>query len=250
MARMGTRDWMARTGGRLGWRDRMAMTLQAVQARAAARRSRDQAPPLPGKDVDDIVPPDSAIAREAVALCQDASPPYLFNHCLRAYVWARLLDDGAEGHDDEAVFTAMMLHDLGLTHAYRHAGPTACCFTVAGAAAADALALRHGWSERRAQLASQAITLHLNVVVDARHGKEARMVRAGSGGDVAGLALHRLAPEQIGAVLERYPRLDMKRQIVRELNREAEECPDCRMAFLVRRLRFDRLILDSPVFGE
>jgi hypothetical protein len=51
------------------------------------------------------------------------------------------------------------------------------------------LAARHHWDDARAHLAANAITLHLNVTVGDEHGKEAQMVRAGSGGDVAGLGL-------------------------------------------------------------
>jgi hypothetical protein len=149
-------------------------------------------------------------AREAVAICQDASPPFLFNHCLRAYFWARLLDEDHRPFDDEAVFTALLLHELGLCEGHPVHPDPGECFTIVGARSASELAGRHGWPDRRAALASEAIALHLNISVGKVHGKEARMVRTGSGGDVAGLGLDVLPGDQINAVVDRYPRLEMK----------------------------------------
>jgi len=74
-----------------------------------------------------------------------------------------------------------MLHDLGLTDAYRLAGDTESCFTIVGARHAEQLGARHGWAGPRCRLVAEAITLHLNVIVSAAHGREAELVRAGSG---------------------------------------------------------------------
>jgi hypothetical protein len=40
---------------------------------------------------------------------------------MRSYFWAHLLDEDTKPFDDEAVFTALMLHDLGLTEHGRRA---------------------------------------------------------------------------------------------------------------------------------
>lgn len=247
---LGTLSWLERTGGRLAWRDRLVLVLQGVRARATAGRQVRLARKVPYIDPDAILPPDSAITREALAICQDASPPFLFNHCLRAYFWARLLDDDTRAFDDEAVFTALLLHDLGLCEGH-HVGPDqGACFTIAGAQAAMQLAARHGWPDRRVRVAAQAIALHLNISVHEKYGKEAQMVRAGSGGDVAGLGLDTLSREQIGAIVGRYPRLGIKSEIVPRLRADACAHPGCRMAFLMDRLGFDRLIRRAPMFDE
>jgi hypothetical protein len=250
MAKLGTMTWMERTGGRLAWHDKLTLIAQGVQARLATQRQRRAGTRLRNREVSDILQPDSAIAREAVALAQDCSPPYLLNHCLRAYFWARLLDADARPFDDEAVFVALMLHDLGLTERWRLQGQTHHCFTVAGAKASAELASRHQWSSARAHVAANAITLHLNVMVGDEHGKEAQMVRAGSGGDVAGLGLAVLERDQIAGVLERYPRLRLKSEMVGPLMIESTERPCCRTAFLCRSLGFVSLIQGNRVFGE
>jgi hypothetical protein len=250
MSDIGTLSWLERTGGRLAWRDRLAFIAQGVRARIEARRRPRSGRKLRNLEVDEILPPDSAIAREAVAMCQDASEPFLFNHCLRAYFWARLLDEDPRPYDDEALFVGLMLHDMGITERYRLVGDAQQCFTIPGARLAGELAAKHGWSDKRAAIAAEAIALHLNVVVDPRHGKEAQMLRAGSGGDVTGLGLDRLHRDQIDAVVSRHPRLDLKRRIIAPLRIETHERPCCRIAFLRRRFGFDGLIRGAPMFAE
>lgn len=250
MAALGSMDWLARSGGRLAWHERLQLVAQGVQAQWQARAQHKGPRKPPRCALQDIVPPDSAIVREAFAMAEDCSPPYLLNHCLRAYYWARLLDEDARPFDDEALFVALLLHDLGLTERWRLPSPSAQCFTRAGARAATELATRHGWSERRAALSAEAIALHLNVVVGASAGKEAQMLRAGSGGDVAGLGLARLGGDTVSAVVARHPRLALKAQMGSLLRQEADAQPCCRLAFLCQRLGFLRLVEGNRVFSE
>ncbi len=250
MTTLGTLTWMERTGGRLAWHDKLRLIAQGVQARMATQGQRRAAVKVRNREVADILPPDSAAAREAIAIAQDCSPPYLLNHCLRAYFWARLLDADARPFDDEAVFVALMLHDLGLTERWRLQGRTHHCFTLVGARAAGELAQRHQWSDARARVAANAITLHLNVTVGDEHGKEAQLVRAGSGGDVAGLGLAALGRDQIAEVVERFPRLRLKSELVGPLMTETTERPCCRTAFLCRSLGFVDLIRGNRIFSE
>jgi hypothetical protein len=250
MRDIGTLSWLERMGGKLAWRDRMLFLAQGVRAKIEARRRIRSGMKVRFREIEDILPPDSAIVREAVAMCQDASEPFLFNHCFRAYFWARLLDDDPRPFDDEALFTAFMLHDMGITERYRLQGDTHQCFTLPGARLANELAAKHGWSDKRANIGAEAIALHLNVVVDPAHGKEAVMLRTGSGGDVAGLGLDLLHRDQIDDVVARYPRLGLKGKIIAPLRIETRERPCCRIAFLRKMLGFDTLIRDAPMFAE
>jgi hypothetical protein len=250
MTKLGTIKWIEQTGGRLAWHERLALIAQAVRARAGAAKEKLSGRKIRLLEVEDILPPDSPITREALALSQDLSKPFLFNHCVRSYFWARLLDADTRSFDDEAVFTAFMLHDLGLTEHGGGAANLGHCFTQVGALKAYELARKHGWSDRRAELTANAITLHLNVLVADRHGKEARMVRAGSGADVAGLGLHVLQRDQINEVVSRIPRLNLKREMLATLVDEARARPDSRIALLCDRLHFGRIIERSAVFLE
>ena len=248
MEKMGTLEWLETTRGKLALTDRLTMIAQGVQAQVM-RRVRPGAK-VRHREVRSILPPDSAMVRAALDLCRADSEPWLVNHCLRAYFFARLLDDGARKFDDEALFVALLLHDLGLTDAHRISGSEEQCFTVIGARAVTKLAREHGFGDARARLAAEAITLHLNVVVGDAHGREAQLVREGSGADVAGLGLHRLARDQIAEVVARHPRLSLKREIQAPLSLEARERPRCRTALLMGALRFGTLIRAAPQFSE
>ncbi len=251
MAHFGSVDWLNRTGGKLAWYERLRLVGQGVWARAAARQGTRAAQRVTRVSLDDIHPPDSALVKEAFALCQEASPAFLVNHCLRAYYWARLLTPPKASFDDEAVFTALLLHDLGLTDRHRLLpSDSAQCFTVVGARIANALAKKHQWTETRAGLISNAIALHLNIVVSSRDGREAQMVRTGSGADVAGLGLNLLQNQVVDAVVDRHPRLDFKRQILAPLKTEAVQRPGCRIAFMLRQLNFAQLIRRASMFTE
>ncbi len=250
MTKLGTMSWIERTGGRLAWHERLTLIGQAVLARAAAGMRKRSGLKIRLREVKDIVPPDSSITREAIALSQDLGKPFLFHHCARSYFWARLLDQDSRPFDDEAVFTALMLHDLGLTEHGRQTADPGHCFTQVGARKACELARKHGWSDRRAELTANAITLHLNVLVADRHGKEASMVRVGSGADVAGLGLYVLQRDQIDEVVSRFPRLSLKREMLATLEDESRARPDSRIAFLCDRLHFGRMIERSTAFSE
>lgn len=247
---IGSLSWMERTGGRLAWHDKLTLIAQGVQLRLQLAGKHREKARRRWREVSDILPPDSAAVREAFALAQDASPPYLLNHCLRAYFWARLLDTDTRPFDDEAVFVALLLHDLGLTDRGRLKGEAPHCFTVVGARAAEELAARHQWTDSRARLTANAITLHLNVMVGAEQGKEAQMVRAGSGADVAGLGLAVLERDQIAEVVSAYPRLALKSEMVGVLMTETHERPCCRTAFLCQRLGFVELVRGNRAFAE
>jgi len=247
MASFGTLNWIDSTGGRVTALDRLLMTAQAIQARAKRKFSPKR---LSNRRVEDIMPPDSAIALEALSLCRDASPLFLLNHCLRTYFWARLLDERDEKIDQEALFVATMLHDLGLAPGHRLSCYSADeCFSAVGAREAEAMALRHNWDEVRARRTADAISLHLNVVIDDCHGPEARLVRLGSGADTAGLGMSRLHLHQKEEVLRRYPRHGMKEGLVPLLESEALERPHCRMAFLQKKFDFGRMVHAAP-FAE
>jgi hypothetical protein len=250
MKKLGTLEWVEATNGKLGLIDKLTFVAQGVKAKATTRQRMAKGLKIRNREIDDILPPDSPIAREAMAMCEEASQPFLFNHCLRSYFWARLLDDNSEPFDDEAVFTALMLHDMGFTETYRLHDTDQQCFTIVGARMADQLARKHNWSDKRANIMADAITLHLNVIIDPAHGKEAKMVRAGSGGDVAGLGLDVLHEDQLHAVCKKHPRLNMKRNMRSTLKRESKAHPDCRVAFLDNKLGFGDLILSAPMFDE
>ena len=65
-------------------------------------------------DLERIRPPETPTAQAAAQLCAEASSEAIANHAFRTYLWARLLAlrDGVR-YDDELLYVASVLHDLG-----------------------------------------------------------------------------------------------------------------------------------------
>jgi hypothetical protein len=247
---VGTLAW-ARSGlGRLSARDRVELFGQAIvfQARTIgsffARRGRVRVDP------DSIRPPDSALAKQAVALCAGVSPPSLLEHSQRAYVWARMLAAAADlRFDDELLFVACLAHDLGLTDAYRGCARHAECFTLDSAEAAVAFARSMGWDNDRQDALAEAIVLHLNVVVPLRRGTEAHLLHEGTALDVLGIRAWEIARDRRDRIVERHPRHNFKADIDAIFTREKRERPLGRVCLLCRYLFFRPLLRFAP-FAE
>ena len=67
-----------------------------------------------------ITIPDSAMAIEATELVRDVSPPLLFHHSRRVYLFGSLQGQrlGLPA-DPELLYVGAMFHDLGLTEKFR-----------------------------------------------------------------------------------------------------------------------------------
>lgn len=250
---VGSLQWAARTGGRLSASDVFAQLAQAVffQLRVLPAQTfwkLGLSTPRPLRfDLDELAPPDTSVARKALELCSMVSPDYLTNHCLRSYLWARVFaaQDGIS-FDDEFLYLACMLHDLGLTDQFRPQEAGMCCFSLASAEAARAVATELQWEGPRRDVLAEAITLHLNVRVGLDKGPEAHLLNAATALDVGGVRYWEVPPAAVERVVERYPRLELKRRLARDWRDEALQRPRSRAGFLESRLRFCRRIETSP----
>ncbi|MDP3938798.1 MAG: hypothetical protein Q8R92_11795 [Deltaproteobacteria bacterium] len=250
---IGTLAWVRETGGRMRPRDVLGQLGRALvdQARLFPpqllfRLGLSRPRPL-ALDPRDIKAPDSRVALEAEQMCREAAPPFLLNHCLRTYLWGRLLA-AANGLtlDDELFYVASLLHDQGLIDKYAGPEPGVECFTLISAGAARNLAGKSGWPQARQDALSESITLHLNVRVGLENGTEAHLLNASTVVDVLGLRLWEIPAEARAAVLERYPRLGVKKGIAERWTEEGRVRPHGRARFLSRYLLFDLLVRMAP----
>jgi hypothetical protein len=143
-----------------------------------------------------------------VDLLAATAPQFLFNHCLRVYVFGSLAvrRAGREIIDEEIAFCGALLHDLGLVPAY--VGHNR--FEVDGADAARQFCLEHHVSPERAERVWEAIALHTSAGIAARMEAEIALVYLGAGLDFLGLGIDQLPREVLAEVLENYPRLNFK----------------------------------------
>jgi hypothetical protein len=232
-------------------KDRRRLVAQALLSRLAAmpqrwrRKLGLRARELARVDVDAIRLPDSAAAVRAEDLLHALGAPWLANHCMRTYLWGVIFAQaGGIRFDEELLFVASALHDLGLTEAHR-CGSQCACFAVAGARAAEQFADAAGWQRERRDRLSEAISLHLNVRVGLEHGAEAHLLHEGAALDVMGARMREFHPDSVTPVLARYPRLGFKAEISAAMERQAKDAPSSRAAFLVG-MGFSHLIRNAP----
>jgi hypothetical protein len=248
MSEVGSWAWAQRTGGRLGRADRAELLRQGVLAQlsrlpAAWRRRivRDTSP----LSLPDL--PDTGLAKEAEERVRELSQPALYGHCLRTWAFAALFArrDRVD-HDEELLYLACVLHDLGLTDAHDGRDPTAACFAVEGARAAHAMLCAHGVPEDRACSVAEAISLHLNIDVPERYGPEAVLLSKGVTLDVVGRRLERLPAAVVSEVAARWPREGSGDLLLADTRRQAKLRPQSRAA-LLHRLGFSGLISANPL---
>lgn len=251
MSGVGSHEWALRTMGRLRTADRFALMVQGLrmQARRLLRRFRSADIPV-AIDLEAVKAPDTQAARHAALLCQEVSPPYLMNHCHRTYFWAHIFAKVRSiSFDNELLFVAALLHDLGLTKAYAGCAEHAECFSLDSVQGAGALARQAAWSRERQDALAEAIVMHLNIVVPLRCGAEAHLLHAGAAMDVVGMDAEAIGEPTRREVVRQYPREGFKRAFGERLRAEMEERPGGRICYLHRRLGFGKRIRQAP-FSE
>ncbi|MBW2272741.1 MAG: phosphohydrolase [Deltaproteobacteria bacterium] len=244
----GTLDWARATSGKLTGAERrsfLAPALGQSLAYALGRlrllfglRRGDAA----SFDLDSLDLPDSRLTREAEAEARATLSPATLEHSYRSFLYGLALSqlDGV-AVDTEHLYATALLHDIALE------SPTpGCCFAVRGALTMHELALRAGVDDTTARALAEGIAHHITPGVGYELGPLAPLLQFGAMVDLTGLRLWELAPGFVEAVLERHPRLGVKRSIGACWRAEARTFPEGRAAFLERSFRFSLLVRFAP----
>ena len=156
--------------------------------------------------------PDTALISRAIEYAREHSEPYLFNHVMRSWLFAVILAQLSESaHDAEVLAVTTILHDLGLAKAFD--GPLR--FEVEGANAARAFARNEGIDDRRSQLIWDGVALNSTPSISLYKEAEVALCTAGIGLDWGGWAYDKLTEAQVAAIVEAFPRLEMKQRFTR-----------------------------------
>jgi HD domain len=248
MSDVGTWAWAQRTGGAMSRRDRLHELRQGVLARLAALPARLRGPAArPAVSLDLPDPPDSALAREAEQCVRELSSPRLYGHCLRTWFFAAAFAELDKlDHEPELLYLACVLHDLGLTPVHDRRDPTAKCFAVEGARAAEELLIGKGAAQELAVSVAEAISLHLNVNVGEELGAEAHLLSKGVSLDAVGRRVDEIPARTIADAIERWPRDGFSAELAATTRRQAKLRPRSRSALLVR-LGFAELVTGNPL---
>jgi HD superfamily phosphodiesterase len=159
-----------------------------------------------------IAIPDSRLAREANELIRSVEPDLLYNHSLRVYAFGALQGRRRGiGYDPELLFIGAMFHDIGLVEGHRSADDR---FEVDGANAAREFLAGHGVTGEALRIVWDAIALHTTPGIPEHKEPEVALVTAGVELDVLGFGYDDISPEDRGAVLAAYPRVDFKESII------------------------------------
>lgn len=153
--------------------------------------------------------PATPLVKTAIGHAKAESEPWLYNHVIRSWLFAmHVARHRSLTCDIEVLAVGSVLHDLGLTE--RDSALER--FEVDGANAARRLIeqVAPEMDSRRRQLVWDCIALHSTGSI-ARHKEvEVTLVNAGIALDYSGAGLDHLSAEAHAAILEAFPRLNMK----------------------------------------
>ena len=145
--------------------------------------------------------PDSELCRLATALAAELSPPFLFNHCARSFLFADAIGKRDRlQYDRELLYLSAILHDLGLTERYLAADQR---FEVEGADRARAFLVEHGLAEGKADVVWDAIALNTTFGIALRRGPETALAHRGVTADFLGTDVD---ADRVAHIVEEYPR--------------------------------------------
>lgn len=166
-------------------------------------------PAVPTRLLAGVRVPDTEPVAQAMAYAREYTEPYLFNHVMRSWLFAvSLAQIERTPHDGEVLAVAAILHDLGLSYTFN--GPLR--FEVEGANAARDFAVDLGIDDHRAQLIWDGVALNSTPSLALHKEAEVALCTSGTLMDWSGQGAEKLTEEQIGGVLEAFPRLEMKQR--------------------------------------
>lgn len=164
------------------------------------------------KAVAGIKIPDSTIAGQATELLLEHGTEFLYNHSLRAFVFASL--NGVQNkipYDAEILYVSAVFHDLGLTPHYSSPDKR---FEVDGANAARDFLRSHGLSQQVLQLVWDAIALHTSPGIAEHKEAEVALLNYGVALDVVGRGFEQLSEKDRDDIVKQFPRTGFKNKII------------------------------------
>ena len=168
--------------------------------------------------------PQTPAAKAARSVADRYYTPALLNHCVRSYLWATTY---AAAHgvafDDELLYVAAMLHDIGLTPAFdSHRLP----FEEAGGELAWVFGVAAGWPADRAARALEIIVAHMRADVSSTADPESHLLQVATGWDVVGRRPEEFPEQARTELLARYPRQGFGGEFVACFEDQASRKPD------------------------
>jgi hypothetical protein len=154
---------------------------------------------------------DSEIARSATELSRSVSPPYLFNHAMRTFLFGSLVGRAlGQKFDDEVLYLASILHDLGLTERFEGDSP----FEIQGAEAARRFLEEHAYAKEKIGIVWDGIAMHASAIGQYKQ-PEIALVGEGAGADVIEPDFSKIKKSEVDEIVRAFPRLKFKDAFLR-----------------------------------
>lgn len=217
-------------------------TAAVVQGPAAWHDAAMRAVPHLPRSIGGVPVPQGDIAHETWQWAHRALPAYLLAHSVRAYCWGAAIgaDEGL-AFDRELLWTASLIHDVGLTRV----GRNTMCFEVEGAEFARRFLERRGMPAARAERVAIAIILHMQPGVTLDDGAEPLLLDRATGLDVRGAEFERVDAVRRD-VVRAFPRGDFDRRFLAAIEREVDQRPTCQSVRLLNDAGLAARMAESP----
>ncbi len=165
-------------------RRRTVLTWAAAAATGGFGLSQARASDSLPDEISGVHIPDSAIAQAAADKARAEMPKFLFNHCVRIFVWGSLVA-AQKGwtYDADVAFVASVLHDIGLIEKYEVEGVR---FEQAGGEAVKQWGIDNGLTAAQAETVFNAIALHTKRGTENNPSPEVAMAHIGAAVDFLG----------------------------------------------------------------
>ena len=174
--------------------------------------------------ISDFAVPDTAAARGARALMDEYHSPALRNHVQRSWLWAEafaVIEDRT-GVDHELLYTAALLHDIGLAPAFDN---HLLGYEEAGGHVGEAMAAGAGWPIGRRRRINEVIVRHNWPEVDPAFDLEGYLLEIATGLDISGRRDADIPLEFRREVLSVYPRIALAQEFVAGVSEQADRKP-------------------------
>jgi hypothetical protein len=166
----------------------------------------------PPQSVAGIHIPDSTLAKQATELLLEHGSEFLYNHSLRAFLFASFYGNQKQVHyDAELLYVSAVFHDLGLTQHYSSPDKR---FEVDGANAARDFLKGHGLSPQTLQLVWDAVALHTAPGIAEYKEAEVALLNYGVALDVVGRGYEQLPETHREEIIRQFPRSGFKQKII------------------------------------
>ncbi|WP_028927237.1 HD domain-containing protein [Pseudonocardia acaciae] len=198
--------------------------------------------------------PGTPLADAVVRLIRPVESPSVFNHSIRSYLFARMAAArlalvAGRDYDDDLLFAACAMHDLGVAPRSSD-GPRGQRFEVEGADRAAEFLIGRGVPPADADQVWLAIALHTSPGIAERRGALCVLVREGValdfGGPLGTDHVDAVDDEQADVIHTAYPRLDMVRSLVDAIVAHAARNPGCAPRYAVP----GELLREREAFGR